>query len=441
MSDTDRTHDAALRSWVESANAPDTDFPVQNLPYGVFRRAGGAAQGGVAIGTQILDLGACVEAGLFEGRAATAAAAAAGPTLNPLMALGAPYWHALRTALSAMLSEGGAGAEDLRAIADRALVAMADATLVLPAAIGDFTDFYASLHHATNAGRMFRPDNPLMPNYKHMPIAYHGRASSVIAAGTGFRRPQGQRKAPDAALPSFGPCRQLDYELEMGAYIGPGNAPGEPIALAVAGNHVFGLCVLNDWSARDIQAWEYQPLGPFLGKNFASTVSPWIVTLEALAPFRVPGFERAADDPSPLPYLSSAEDAHHGGLDVALEVSILSAAMRAAGLAPHALGRSRFRDMYWTVFQMVAHHASNGCNLRPGDLLGSGTCSGETADSYGSLLELTARGSRPVTLPGGETRGFLEDGDEVIMRGICRRDGFAPIGFGECRATILPAAG
>jgi fumarylacetoacetase len=310
--------------------------------------------------------------------------------------------------------------------------------MALPAEIGDYTDFYASVHHATNVGRMFRPDNPLLPNYKWVPIGYHGRASSVVVSGTPVRRPSGQLKDDGADAPSFAPTRRLDYEVELGCYVGPGNALGEPVPIGAAADQLFGFCLLNDWSARDLQAWEYQPLGPFLAKNFASTVSPWVVTSAALAPFRAPVAARAEGDPAPLPYLADPEDAAAGGVGVELEVLLLTEAMRAGGYPPYRLSRSDALDLYWTPAQLVAHHASNGCNLRPGDLLGSGTVSGPEDGARGCLLELTWRGSRPVTLPGGETRRFLEDGDEVILRGMCRRPGAVPIGFGECRGRIVP---
>jgi fumarylacetoacetase len=318
-----------------------------------------------------------------------------------------------------------------------ALVAQADVQLLLPAQIGDYTDFYASVFHATNVGSMFRPDNPLLPNYKWVPIGYHGRASSVIPSGTPVRRPAGQSKAPDAAAPSFGPSRSLDYELEVGAWIGGENLLGTPVPLAEARDRLFGICLLNDWSARDLQSWEYQPLGPFLAKNFATTVSPWVITPEALEPFRVPAFVREAQDPAPLPYLQDAEDASRGGFAISLEVQISSARMRAEGRPPHGLSRSEFRKMYWTLGQMIAHHASGGCNLKPGDLIGSGTVSGPDKSERGCLLELTWRGSEPVTLPTGETRKFLETGDEVIMTGWCERDGVVRIGLGECRGTVV----
>ena len=427
------THDPARRSFLESANAADCEFPIQNLPFGVFRPVPGATpRVGVAIGDAILDVAAA--AASFAGVAADAARACAAPSLNPLMALGPPVWSALRLALSRGLSASH-GEQSLR----RNLVPMAQAKLELPVRIGDFTDFFASIFHATNTGRAFRPDNPLLPNYKYLPVAYHGRASSVRASGTAVRRPCGQRKRANETAPSYGPSRNLDFELELGFYIGVPSRLGETVPIARAAEHIFGFCLLNDWSARDIQGWEYQPLGPFLGKNFATTVSPWVVTQEALAPFRVAAFARPADDPPPLPYLDDPEDRTHGGLDVTLEAYLASAAMREAGNAPLRLAQSSFPTVYWTVAQMVAHHASNGCNLETGDLIGSGTVSGPERSSWGSLLELTARGSEPIALPSGEKRGFIEDGDEIIFRGFCAKAAYPRIGFGECRAIVLPA--
>ena len=309
----------------------------------------------------------------------------------------------------------------------------------LPASIQDYTDFYASVYHATNVGSLFRPDNPLLPNYKHVPIGYHGRASSVVASGTQIRRPCGQTRAPEASDPSFGPCRLLDYEMEVGVFVGSGNGLGEPVPIDRAEAHVFGLCLLNDWSARDIQAWEYQPLGPFLSKSFATSISPWVVTLEALAPFRAGAFERAADDPQPLPYLDEGEASASSGVDLRLEVLLSTERMRAEGLAEAPLSEANALDLYWSIGQMLTHHTSNGCNLSAGDLLGSGTVSGPEAGTLGSLLEITRRGQEPVVLPNGEERRFLEDGDEIVMRGFCEREGFRRIGFGECRGRIGPA--
>ncbi len=435
----DRTHDPALTSWVDSAGAGD--FPIQNLPFGVFRPINSAegARVGVAIGEMILDLTACQEQGRFTGAAATAAAACSVPSLNGLMALGAGPRAELRRQVSELLGADSPARRDEPRLGERLLVAQRHAELLLPAAIGDYTDFYASVHHATNVGGMFRPENPLLPNYKWVPIGYHGRASSIVLSGTAIRRPSGQSRAADAEAPGFGPSRSLDYEMELGLFIGPGNPLGEPVPIEQAEERIFGFCLVNDWSARDIQAWEYQPLGPFLAKSFATTISPWVVTPEALAPFRVPAFARPAGDPAPLPYLSSGRNAQSGAVAVTVEVYLSSARMRDAGIEPVRLSRGTAAELYWTPAQLVAHHTSNGCDLRPGDLLATGTISGPTRESRGSLLELTWRGAEPLTLPTGETRRFLEDGDEVIMRGYCEREGAVRIGFGECRGAVMPA--
>lgn len=433
----DATHDPKRRSWVESANDGATDFPIQNLPFGVFRRGGSAevARVGVAIGEMILDVSAATRLGYFSGDSAVPAKACAAPALNDLMALGRPAWRALRAALGTLLAAGSSARND----AEQLLVPIADADLLLPARVGDYTDFYASIHHATNVGRMFRPDSPLLPNYKYVPIGYHGRASSLVPSGTEVRRPMGQRKPPEAETPTFEPSRALDYECEVGAFIGPGNLLGERLTVREASEQLFGLCLVNDWSARDIQSWEYQPLGPFLSKSFATTVSPWVVTMEALAPYRVPAAARPQGDPAPLPYLSDDEDHARGGVEIAVEVSLRTRAMREKGRAPQRLSRARFAEMYWTAAQMVTHHASNGCNLRPGDLLASGTISGPTRDSLGCMLEITRRGAEPLRI-GEERRGFLEDGDEVIIRGECANDAHVRIGFGDCRGTVQPAS-
>jgi len=437
----DETHDSKVQSWVESANVAGADFPVQNLPFGVFRRRTGGAQPkvGVAIGDRILDvhglLGHCY---LADEKLRSAADACASDSLNPLMALGAGPRQALRRRLHNTLREDAPAS--VRQTASSHLVAQADADMLLPTFIGDYTDFYASIFHATNVGKLFRPDNPLLPNYKYIPIGYHGRASSLVPTGTPVRRPSGQTRDGDAD-PKFGSTKALDFELELGFFVSKGNALGEAIPIGEAEEHIFGICLVNDWSARDIQAWEYQPLGPFLAKSFATSLSPWVVTMEALAPFRTGAFERAEGDPAPLPYLFSESDREQGGLDLWLEVSLGSAGMREGGIDPVVLGRSNFRDMYWTIAQMLTHHASNGCNLRSGDLMASGTVSGADKTARGCLLELTSRGQDPVTLPTGEQRKFLEDGDEVILRGFCERDGFRRIGLGSCRGTILPASG
>ncbi|UBF29959.1 fumarylacetoacetase (plasmid) [Kovacikia minuta CCNUW1] len=428
----DATHHPDLRSWVESANQKDTDFPIQNLPLGVFRKrgVGEASRIGVAIGNQILDLHACFQTGLLQSLPNSVQTACTAANLNPLMAMGADASLRLRQHLSQLLRSDSPPPEN------QVLVPIAEAELLLPATIGDYTDFYASIFHATNVGQLFRPDNPLLPNYKFVPIAYHGRASSILPSGTSIGRPRGQRKLPEDSVPRFEPTQLLDYELEVGCFVGAGNALGQPIPLDTAEDHLFGLCLLNDWSARDIQAWEYQPLGPFLAKSFATTLSPWIVTLEALAPFRCPAFSRPPGDPSPLPYLTAEQDSQRGGIDLTLEVWICSAPMRSAGIAPVRLSQSSFRQMYWTLAQMLTHHSSNGCNLRPGDLLASGTVSGPEPGSQGCLLEMTRRGANPVALPTGETRSFLADGDEIILRGYCEKAGYARVGFGECRGVV-----
>ena len=434
------TLDPALRSWVESATETGTDFPIQNLPYGVFRRrrSGEAWRVGVAIGAEVLDLSAASRAGLLEG-AFSAGTTAFDESLNTLMSLGAPAWSALRRQVSELLTSGTERGILAEQAGPELLLQQDECEMRVPAEIGDYTDFYASVHHATNVGSMFRPDNPLLPNYKWVPIGYHGRASSVVVSGTMVRRPRGQAADDPAGPPVFAATRRLDYEAELGFFVGPGNAQGEPIRIEGADEHLFGVCLLNDWSARDVQAWEYQPLGPFLAKNFASTVSPWVVTMEALAPFRAPAFVRAADDPLPLAYLHHVHDQQWGALDITIEVRLRTAAMRDRGEPAAVISRGNSRDLYWTPAQMLVHHASNGCNLRPGDLLGSGTISGQTKESRGCLLELSWRGTEPVRLPGGEERRFLEDGDQVTLRARCQADGATPIGFGECSGEVLPA--
>lgn len=434
MSILNETHDPALRSWVVSANATDCDFPIQNLPFAVFRRAGESWRGGVAIGDAIVDLSAVSKSGIFTDLAAEAASAGAQEKLNALMALGPKAWSALRLALVRSLREGSSRQAALAAC----LVPQENVEYDVPAHIGDYTDFYTSVHHATNIGRQFRPDNPLLPNYKWVPIGYHGRSSSIAVSGKDFQRPVGQTMPPGSAVPMLGPSKRLDIELELGVFIGPGNKQGESIAMQEAEDHVFGICLLNDWSARDIQGWEYQPLGPFLSKNFASTLSPWIVTLEALAPFRTP-FSRSACDPQPLPYLDSEANRMGGALDIQLQVNIQTMRMRATGKPDVQLCRTSYRHAYWTVAQMVTHHTVNGCNLRPGDLFGTGTLSGPTLDEAAALIELTEGGKRPVQLPDGETRTYLEDGDRVTLKGWCERPGAKRIGFGECAGMVLPA--
>ncbi len=426
----DETHDPSRMSWVESANG-HACFPIQNLPLGVFSVAGDTPRGGIAIGDSILDLNALAASQLLQGQVQLVAEAAAGPHLNALLEMGALGRVALRTAVSDLLSNPGQSAR-----VKPMLVAASAATMHLAARIGDYTDFYVGIHHATNIGSLFRPDNPLLPNYKHVPIGYHGRASSVRPSGTPVQRPSGQRKAPNAEVPIFGPTQKLDYELELGVWVGPGNALGQPIPIGEAGEHIAGLCLLNDWSARDFQAWEYQPLGPFLAKNFLTTISPWIVTAEALAPFRIPQPARPAGDPHPLPYLWDEDDQAHGALGLTLEVGLRSKAMADAGMQVHRIGRGPASNMYWTIAQMVAHHTCNGCNLQAGDLLGTGTISASTSDGLGSLMEITRNASAPIELPTGEKRAFLEGGDELTLTATCEADGFVSIGFGECTGVV-----
>ena len=422
----DASHAPDLLSWLESANEAATDFPIQNLPFGRFRRRdlGGAWRIGVAIGDQVLDL---VQAALIDSQ-----------DMHQLMRQGPEPRQAMRQAISKGLRQGSADEALFRA----ALLPMDQVEMGLPCEIGDYTDFYTSIHHATTVGKLFRPDNPLLPNYQWVPIAYHGRASSVAVSAPGlghtFVRPKGQVKAPDADAPLLKPSGRLDFELELGAFIARPNLLGEPVAMAEAEEHVFGLALFNDWSARDIQAWEYQPLGPFLSKNFASTVSPWMVTLEALAPFRS-AFVRPPTQPQPLPYLDSQANRQQGGFDIELEVWLQTQQMRERGQEALRLMQANYQDAYWTLAQLVVHHTVNGCKLRAGDLLGSGTQSGPRPEQGGSLLELSQGGKQAITLANGETRTFLEDGDTVILRGYCQRQGFRRIGFGECRGTVLPA--
>ena len=424
-------------SWIESANDRTTDFPLQNLPFGVFSTRSLDPRIGVAIGDRVLDLRKCGEQGILRALNPGLQHACIAPALNPLMSQGRRAAAELRARLIEILRSDASA--EIRSEIERILHPASEVTMHLPAAIGDYTDFYASIYHATNVGKLFRPDNPLLPNYKHVPIGYHGRASSIVASGTEIKRPSGQTKAADAECPVFGPSRLLDYELEVGFFIGEGNASGETIPISEAESHIFGLCLVNDWSARDIQAWEYQPLGPFLAKNFATTISPWIVTMDALEPFRVPAFERDADDPKPLSYLSSEANVQRGGFDLTLEVWLSSQRMHEANQSPVRLSKGHAGDLYWTLAQMLTHHASNGCNLQSGDLLASGTVSGPSKESVGCLLEMTRRGAEPIQLPTGEVRKFLEDRDEVIFRGYCEREGHPRIGFGECRGVILPA--
>lgn len=427
----DETHDSARQSWVESANG-HAEFPIQNLPLGVFSPAGEAPRGGVAIGDQILDLSALAGSGLLSDDAKVAAAAAAGSMLNPFLALPPAARRALRRRISELLTLGAP---------EQAQVATwlhpADACVLhLPATIGDYTDFYAGIHHALNVGRQFRPDNPLLPNYKHVPIGYHGRASSIRVSGAPVRRPSGQRKAPDAEAPTFGPAQRLDLELELGVWVGQGNALGQPIPISQAEGHIAGLCLLNDWSARDLQAWEYQPLGPFLAKNFMTTISPWIVTAEALAPFKTAQQPRPEGDPRPMDYLWDEADQASGAYALELEVFLSTRQMREQGHAAVRLSASAASHLYWTAAQMITHHTVGGCDLRPGDLLGTGTISTPDDSGLGSLLELTRGGAQPITLPTGETRTFLQDGDELSLAGHARAEGYVSIGFGPCSGIV-----
>ena len=447
MSLINETHDLSLSSWLTSANAAGTDFPIQNLPFAVMRRSGTLEpwRGAVAIGDQAIDTAQAHGLGLFSGIAAVAAEQAAKATLNGLMALGPAHWSALRLALSRLLRAGDSSSATATATASKTeaqlrscLVPLSAIEFAVPAQVGDFTDFYTSVHHATNIGRLFRPDSPLTPNFKWLPIAYHGRASSIGVSGQQFARPRGQILPPGASDPVFSECKRLDYELELGIWVGPGNALGEPIALAQAEQHVFGVCLLNDWSARDIQAWEYQPLGPFLAKNFATTISPWIVTLEALAPYRL-AWTRPAGDPQPLTYLDDAGNRANGGIDIKIEAWLESAKMRAAHAPASRLSSSSYKHAYWNLAQLLAHHTIGGCNLQPGDLIGTGTQSGPDLSEAAAMIELTAGGKNPVTLNNGETRSFLQDGDSVIFKAWCEQAGCARIGFGECRGTVLPA--
>lgn len=456
MHQINETHDPAMKSWVESANDPATDFPIQNLPLGAFlaeHNDHAHPHLGVPIGDQIVDVAMLAEAGVL------------GLDKDGIERLHVPTWAyaantpgllaTLRRGLQKFLRSDGqgggqSGGQQARRLREKCLRPIAQTRLLPPIRINNYTDFYASVHHATTVGAMFRPDNPLLPNYKHVPIGYHGRASSIMLSGGEIRRPVGQQSPPDdnpGAGPKFGPCTMLDYELEIGCVIGSGNPLGDSIPLAKAEDHILGLCLVNDWSARDIQKWEYQPLGPFLAKNFATSVSPFIVTMEALAPFRAAGATRGAGDPAPLPYLTDAGDQERGGFGIELEVQIQSQQMREKQILPFTISKGSFKDMYWTFAQMIAHHTVNGCNLQSGDLLASGTVSGPDAGSRGCLLELTWQGSengkakprKPVELPGGETRTFLADGDLVIIRGSCSRDGYRRIGMGLCRGVIAPA--
>lgn len=438
----DHTHDISARSWLESANHDATPFPLQNIPFGVFRRAGSAEtfRGGVALGDQVIDLAALSRAGVLSGLAADAARACSQPTLNTFFAMGPGAWRALRHALFDLFKrqDEGAGGSPVIDVPERCLVPQTTVEYGLPVQIGDYTDFYTSIDHARNIGKLLRPDASLSPNFQWMPIAYHGRVSSIGMSGQQVRRPFGQRLSAGAGRPEVGPCARLDYELELGIFIGIGNEQGGRIPVQSAEDHVFGLCLLNDWSARDIQSWESTPLGPFLAKNFATTLSPWIVTMDALAPFRTALF-RPEEDPQPLDYLAGPAGQTRAAIDIQLEVALETAAHRRLGIAPSRVSQTSFRHQYWSVSQMVAHHTVGGCNLRPGDLLGSGTVSGPTAREAGALIELTKAGQSPIQLLPGEERAFLEDGDVVVMRGWCESPGYARIGFGENRGEVLPA--
>jgi fumarylacetoacetase len=425
---------AAHKSWLPDANQPATDFPLTHLPYGAFALED-QQHLCVAIGSHLLDLHICAASGLLPPNLTEACQA---PTLNLLMSQGSQSWALLRKTLTALLHADVK--PEHKEKAEAALHSIAGATLQKPVHIPNYTDFYASIHHATRAGQLFRPDQPLLPNYKHIPIGYHGRASSILVSGEPIVRPIGQtRPSPEETQPSFLPTSKLDYELELALYIGQPSAHGVPVPISNAGEHLFGISLLNDWSARDIQSWEYQPLGPFLAKNFATTISPWVTPTSALEPFRVPAAPRPVSDPKPLPYLHSAADQKRGNLNALLEVFILTERMKVNKLQPFLLSGSNPQDLYWTPAQLIAHHTSNGCNLQVGDVLATGTISGPAQDSAGCLLELTRNGAQPLLLPTGETRTFLEDGDEIILRGSCKSPGHPRIGLGECRATIQPA--
>ncbi|MCO8167444.1 fumarylacetoacetase [Pseudomonas sp. 21LCFQ02] len=420
------------RSWLASANG-HADFPLQNLPLGIFSHDDGRKRGGVAIGERILDLQGALQAGVFQGLARQAAEAASTDCLNDYFALGSTARQALRAALLALLDVSSQQREALEPL----LLRSDECQMHLPARVGDYTDFYVGIHHAHNVGKLFRPDQPLLANYKYLPIAYHGRASTLCVSGTPVHRPQGQIRPDPSQPPTLAPSQRLDFELEAGIWIGPGNAQGQPIGIAAAPAHIAGFCLLNDWSARDIQAWEYQPLGPFLSKSFATSLSPWVVSPEALAPFRCAQPTRPAGDPQPLPYLFDSADQQNGALDIELQVLLLTERMRSAGQPPQSLAVSNTLFMYWSAAQMVAHHSVNGCKLQPGDLFGTGTLSGPQPGQYGSLLEITGGGRQPLVLDNGEQRSFLECGDEVILRARCRAEGQVSIGFGECRGRVL----
>jgi len=433
------THDAKARSWVESANRSGSDFPIQNLPYAVFlrRQSAEAWRGGIAIGDEVVDLAALSHKGLLEGLAATAAAACSQSTLNAFFEMGPSAWQALRHGMFRLLGLD-ANAEEQRAVAG-CLVPQSGVEYAVPVQIGDYSDYYTSIYHAENIGKLAGL-NTATPNFKWIPLAYHGRASSIGVSGQKFRRPLGQAKAPDAPAPILQPTQKLDYELELAIYVGKSNQMGQPVSVSDAEQHIFGIGLLNDWSARDIQFWEMAPLGPFLGKSFATTISSWIVSLEALAPFRLP-FERPARDPQPLPYLDDKTNRAAGAIDITLEVWLGSSKQRVQGDAAKRVSSTSFKHQYWTVAQMLAHHTINGCNLKVGDVLGTGTVSGPTISEAGALIELALNGAAPVNLATGEKRSFLEDGDTVALRGFCEKAGFARLGLGECLGEVLPALG
>lgn len=436
MYEINETHDPNMKSWVESANDPQSDFPIQNLPFCVYEFGDTEPVLGIgfAIGDKILDIYGCINDELMQNEAIAQFASYRFWSLNAIGSFDPRVLSDLRRQAIFLLSENN---QDRAAVAEH-LLPISDVRFEPAFKIGDYTDFYCSIYHATNVGAMFRPDNPLLPNYKYLPIGYHGRASSIVISGTDIKRPHGQNRSDADKPPVFIPAKNLDYEMELGFFVGQGNELGRPIPIDEAENHIFGVCLVNDWSARDIQAWEYQPLGPFLAKNFATTVSPYVVTMEALAPFRTTAFERGADDPQPLEYLNDEHSRKRGGLDINLEVYLQTEKMRLENIEPHRLSRSNTKDLYWTIGQMLTHHASNGCNLQTGDLMATGTVSGKEKSERGCMLELTWRGTEPVELPSGELRRFLEDGDEVIMKGYCEREGYRRIGLGECRGRIIP---
>jgi fumarylacetoacetase len=437
VNEIDRTHDASARSWVESANAPTTDFPPQNLPFGAFRLRGekGPARCGVAVGDCVLDVSRVAE--VFVDAASEVAAACGRDVLNVLMQLPHASQAAFRLQLFDLLTHGNSKGQELLT---QALVSARDVDLVMPVRVAGYTDFFASVHHATNAGRLFRPDQPLLPNYKYVPVGYNGRAASVQVSGEPVQRPRGQLRKPGSEIPSFLPCERLDHEVELGLFIGHGSERGAPIAVSDAWSHVFGVCLLNDWSARDIQAWEAQPLGPFLAKSFATSISPWVVTTAALAPFHRPAASRPTGDPAPLPHLWDDRDQANGALHIEIDALLRTALMREGRVSAHHLSRSDSAALYWTPSQMLAHHTSNGSFLQSGDLIGTGTISGADDSALGSLLEITRGGQGPMRLPSGEERRFLEDGDELTLTARCERPGFRSIGFGQCCAIVVPSA-